>query len=195
MRKKELTDALGDLHSMLVSKKTKFVLGPNGLQARHAHAMESHLQLVVKNGCGWAKVVKQAAETHGFAENLGGWQLWGWNQQWVKERILPVSCQGCHAKIDSLLNDPAISPKTSSSPLSADQYLKQIVHKEMPAGLKQYKELEFFPRIHLRVGSTMKTFSIFHIEKVCILMDTINPMCSNITMKNSCPQWWLFDTG
>jgi len=117
MRKKELTDALGDLHSMLVSKKTKFVLGPNGLQARHAHAMESHLQLVVKNGCGWVKVVKQAAETHGFAANLGGWQLWGWNQQWVKERILPVSCQGCHAKIDSLLNDPAISPKTSSSPL------------------------------------------------------------------------------
>ena len=79
VRKKELTDTLSDLHSLQVSKKTKFVLGPNGLQAHHAHAMESHLQLVIKNGCGWAKVAKHTAETHGFATNWGGWQLQGWN--------------------------------------------------------------------------------------------------------------------
>jgi hypothetical protein len=69
--------------------------------------------LVIKNGCGWAKVAKQAAETHGFAVNWGGHQLQGWNQQWVKERILPVSRQGRHAKIDSLLNDPAIAAELS----------------------------------------------------------------------------------
>ena len=42
--------------------------------------------------------------------------------------------------------------KNQLLPAAADQYLKQIVHKEMPAGLKQYMELELFPRIHLRVG-------------------------------------------
>jgi hypothetical protein len=157
-RKKELTDALGDLHSLRVSKKTKFVSGPNGLQACCAHAMESHLQLVIKNGCSWAKAAKQAAETHGFAANWGGQQLRGWNQQWIKERILPTLRQGRHAKIDSLLNDPAISAelrlylrsnkwamnpekltqftKNQLLPAAADQYLKQIVCKEMPAGLK-----------------------------------------------------------
>jgi hypothetical protein len=107
-RKKELTDALGDLHSLLVSKKINFVSGPNGLQVCRAHAMESHLRLVVKNGCGWAKGVKQAAETYGFVTNWGGRQLRGWNQQWIKERILPISRQGRHAKINSL-NDPAIA--------------------------------------------------------------------------------------
>ncbi len=173
-RKKELTDALGDLHSLRVSKKTKFVSGPNGLQARRAHAMESHLRLVIKNGCGWAKAAKQAAETHGFAVNWGGRQLRGWNRQWIKERILPISRQGRHAKIDSLLNDPAIAAelrlylrsnkwamnpekltqftKNQLLPAAADQYLKQIVRKEMPAGLKRYMALELFPRIHLRVG-------------------------------------------
>jgi hypothetical protein len=108
-RMKELMEALDDLHSLLVLKKTNFVLGPNGLQACHARAIESHPQLVIKNGCGWTKAAKQAAETHGFAANWGGQQLRGWNRQWVKERILHVSLQGQHAKIDSLLNDPDIA--------------------------------------------------------------------------------------
>ena len=42
-RAKELRTALDDLHSLLVSKKTKFVSGPHELQARRARAMESHL--------------------------------------------------------------------------------------------------------------------------------------------------------
>ena len=58
-RKKELTDTLGDLHLLQVSKKTKFVSGPNELQAHRAHAMESHLRLVIKNGCGWAKAASR----------------------------------------------------------------------------------------------------------------------------------------
>lgn len=35
---------------------------------------------------------------------------------------------------------------------AADKYAQDVVHKEMPAGLKRYMELELFPRIHLRVG-------------------------------------------
>jgi hypothetical protein len=173
-RMKELTEALGDIHCLLVSKKTKFASGPNGLQARRARAMESHLRLVIKNGQGWAQAAKQAAETYGFAANWGGRQLRRWNQQWVKHRTLPVSFQGRHAKIESLLNEPAIAAelrlylrsnkwamnpkkltqftKNQLLPAVADQYLKQIVHKEMPAGLKKYMEVELFPRIHLRVG-------------------------------------------
>ena len=42
--------------------------------------------------------------------------------------------------------------KNQLLPAAADQYLKQIVHKEIPTGLKQYMELELFPRIHLHVG-------------------------------------------
>jgi hypothetical protein len=72
---KELTKALDNLHSLLVSKKTKFLLGPNGLQAYCAHAMESHLWLVIKSSCGWAKAAKQAVEAYGFTTNWEGQQL------------------------------------------------------------------------------------------------------------------------
>lgn len=35
---------------------------------------------------------------------------------------------------------------------AADKYLHRITQEEMPQGLKQYMELELFPRIHLKVG-------------------------------------------
>ena len=171
---KELMTALNDLHSLLVSKKTKFLSGLNGLQAHCAHAMESHLWLFIKSGYSWAKAAKQAVEAYGFTANWGGWQLRGWNQQWVKDRALPVSLQGHHAKIRSLLNDSAIAAKlqlylqfnkwainlkkltqfTKNKLLSmaTEQYLKQVMCTEMPAGLKKYMEVKLFPRIHLCVG-------------------------------------------
>ena len=130
--------------------------------------------MVIKGNYSWVKAAKQAAEAFGFAANWGGHQLRGWNRQWVKDRTLPVSLQGCHAKIESLLNEPAIAAelrlylrsnkwamnpekltqftKNQLLPTAAEQYLKQIVHKEMPAGLKRYMKVELFPRIHLRVG-------------------------------------------
>lgn len=37
-------------------------------------------------------------------------------------------------------------------PSAADQYLHEIVHNEMPRGLKEYMDYELFPRIHLQVG-------------------------------------------
>jgi hypothetical protein len=36
-------------------------------------------------------------------------------------------------------------------PSVTDKYLHQIVHDEMPQGLKKYTELEIFPCIQLRV--------------------------------------------
>ena len=35
---------------------------------------------------------------------------------------------------------------------AAKIYLEKIINEEMPRGLKQYMELELFPRIHLKVG-------------------------------------------
>jgi len=134
----------------------------------------SHLRLVIKSGHGWAKAAKQAAETHGFAANWGGRQLRGWNRQWVKDRKLPVLLQGHYAKIESLLSDLAIaaelrlylrSNKWAINPkkltqftqnqlslAAAEQYLKQIMYREMPASLKRYMEVELFPRVYLCVG-------------------------------------------
>lgn len=87
---------------------------------------------------------------------------------------MPVSKYGRHRKIASLLDDPAIGAelrayvrlnKWAVNPAklaqftqkklilsAADQYLKHIVNKEMPAGLKQYMEYVLFPRIQLKVA-------------------------------------------
>jgi len=37
-------------------------------------------------------------------------------------------------------------------PTEAAKYCQEICDKEMPEGLKQYMELELFPRIHIKVG-------------------------------------------
>ena len=42
--------------------------------------------------------------------------------------------------------------KNQLIPGEAEKYLRRIVEKEMPRGLKQYMEVELFPRIHLKVG-------------------------------------------
>ena len=77
-------------------------------------------------------------------------------------------------KVFTLLSDPAVCAELRSYvqsnkwamnpaklaaftrdeliPGEAEKYARQIVDKEMPAGLKKYLELELFPRIHLKVG-------------------------------------------
>lgn len=40
-------------------------------------------------------------------------------------------------------------------PSAADKYLQEIVHDEMPRGLKRYMEDELFPRIHLKAGCSI----------------------------------------
>ncbi|KAG1779490.1 hypothetical protein EV702DRAFT_1195449 [Suillus placidus] len=127
----------------LKSKKTVFVGGPHGLQARRTRTIEVHLMLVVKNKYGFKVASEMAAETNGFAAKWGGRQVLS---QW-----------GRHAKISSLLNDPAItselrtfmrSNKWSMDPqklakftnnellhTEAAKYVEGLVQTEMPQGL------------------------------------------------------------
>ena len=50
VRQKEHEVALKDLQKKIQSKKTKFILGQNGLQAHQVAAVEMYLQFVVANG-------------------------------------------------------------------------------------------------------------------------------------------------
>ncbi|KAH7917225.1 hypothetical protein BV22DRAFT_1108607 [Leucogyrophana mollusca] len=168
----ELKRALEDVKKLIKSKKTMFLGGLQGLQARRTKAIQSHLRLVVKNRRHFTDVSERAAEVHGFAAKWGGRQLHGWTRRWLITRELLKSRQGRHAKVYSLLSDPVIatelrdyvrSNKWAMNPeklvqftnnklvaSAADKYLHQIIHDEMPQGLKQYMEYKLFPRIHLK---------------------------------------------
>ncbi|KAG1889605.1 uncharacterized protein F5891DRAFT_1198585 [Suillus fuscotomentosus] len=115
-----------------------------------------------------------AAESHGFAAVWGSHQLRSWTHNWVTKRELPRSLTGHHAKVYSLLDDPAVAAelhtyvhlnkwainpeklaefsKSKLTPSEAEKYLHTIVNDEMPRGLKHYMELELFPQIHLKIG-------------------------------------------
>ncbi|KAG1803044.1 hypothetical protein EV424DRAFT_1582458 [Suillus variegatus] len=151
---KEMNKALGDMDKLLKSKKTQFIGGPRGLQARRTQAIQSHLKLVATNGRTFLDASERAAEAHGFAAK-----------------------QGHHAKVYLLLSDPAIASElrlyvrsnkwvmdpekltrfteNQLIPSAADKYLQEIVHDEMPRGLKRYMEDELFPRIHLKAGRSI----------------------------------------
>ena len=87
----DFTAALKDIDKMIRSKKTKFVSGPHGLQARRALAIRSHLRLVVKNGRFSIDASMRAAESHGFAAKWGGRNLRSWTRNWTRNRALPHS--------------------------------------------------------------------------------------------------------
>lgn len=92
----------------------------------------------------------------------------------MKERALPTSKKGRHAKVFSLLSDPAIAAELRAYlrsnkwamnperlcqftedklvPTAANAYLQQIINVEMPKGLKQYMEDVLFPCVQLKVG-------------------------------------------
>ncbi|KAG2031688.1 hypothetical protein BDR03DRAFT_1015862, partial [Suillus americanus] len=176
-RSKEMKKALEDMDKLLKSKKTQMVGGLQGLQARCTQAIQSHLKLVATNGRTFLDASEHAAEARGFAVKWGGRQLRGWTHKWLIKQELPVSRQGHHAKVYSLLSDPAIVlelrsyvrlNKWAMDPekltwftenqliaSAADKYLQQIVHDEMPCGLKQYMEDNLFPCIHLKAGSSI----------------------------------------
>ena len=170
----EFQSAYTDIQKLNKAKKTKFVGGLQGLQARRAHAMESALALVVKNGRHLIDASQRAAETHGFAMAWGSRMLRSWIHHWMKTRELPKSMKGRHVKVFTLLSDPtiaaelraylrsnkwAVDPEKLAAfsankliPAVADEYLCNITENEMPRGLKKYMEYELFPRIHLKVG-------------------------------------------
>lgn len=130
--------------------------------------------MVVKRGRLSIEASERAAESNGFAAKWGGRKVRRWTHQWVNERVLPMSCQGQHKKVYSLLDDPAIKAELRTYvrtnkwamnptkvgqftenkllPAAADKYLRHLVNDEMPRGLKKYMELQLFPRIQLKVG-------------------------------------------
>ncbi|KAG2159301.1 uncharacterized protein EDB93DRAFT_1237498 [Suillus bovinus] len=164
--------ALEAIEKLLKSKKTNFV--SDGLQAKWARTIQSHLALIVKRGHSSIEASERAAESHGFAAAWSGRQLCSCTHNWVSKRELPQSLTGRHAKVYSLLDDPAVAAelrtyvrsnkwainpeklaefsKSKLIPSEAEKYLHTIVNDEMPRGLKQYMELELFPRIHLKIG-------------------------------------------
>jgi hypothetical protein len=166
--------ALAALDKLLISKKNRFDNGQRGLQARCTLAIRSHLLLVVKGRLGFAAASMQAAASNGFAAAWGGRMLRTWTRAWMKSKELPTSMQGKHAKVYSLLSDPAIATemrvylrsnkwamnpeklsqftKNELAPNAASDYLRHITEQEMPRGLKRFMEVELFPRIHLKVG-------------------------------------------
>ena len=159
---------------MFKSKRTTFISGDRGLQATRAAAIETHLRLVLENGRHSIDASERAAESAGFAGRWGGRAVRKWTREYVSSRRLPVSHQGRHTRVYSLLSDPAIAAELRAYvrsnkwamdpsklnrftqnklvPQIADKYLRHIVQDEMPQGLKKYMDLELFPRIHLKVG-------------------------------------------
>ena len=103
------TKALQDIEHLIKSKKTVYVSGPQGLQARRTLAIQSHLRIVVKQQWFSIDASERAAESHGFAAVWGGQLLRSWTCEYTETRKLPVSKHGCHAKVFSLLKDPAIA--------------------------------------------------------------------------------------
>ena len=92
----------------------------------------------------------------------------------MNNRNLPESDCGCHIKVRTLLEDPAIKAELQSYiqsnkwalsllklqeftnnkllPAEAAKYCQQLCDMEMPLGLKKYMELELFLHIHMKVG-------------------------------------------
>ena len=139
-----------------------------------AQAIESYLWLVVHKNYKGIPASETAAEAFRFAKKWGGRQVRRWVGIWMNNHDLPESNCGCHIKVRTLLEDPAIkaelqsyirSNKWALSPLKlqdftnnkllpaeAAKYCQQLCDKEMLLGLKKYMELELFPHIHMKVG-------------------------------------------
>lgn len=173
-RQKELMKVLRDIEKLLQSKHNVFIAGHSGLQAYQARAVQSYLQMVVHNGRKSFDASKRAAESQGSAAKWGGRLVRSWAKQWKQDHQLPDSHKGHHVKAYTLLSDPAVCAELHSyvrwnkwvmnpSKLAefnqnnlvsttAKEYLQHVIDKEMPQGLKKYKEVKLFPHIHLKPG-------------------------------------------
>ena len=100
--------------------------------------------------------------------------VWVWVQDWVMTCELPDSQWGRHAKVYSLLEDPAVCTelreymhsnkwaldlgkvsefsKGTLVSTASSKYLKHLVNVQMPNGLKHYMDVVLFPCIQLKPG-------------------------------------------
>ena len=84
-RRKELVLALNDIETTISSKCAVFSAGHNGLQSYRAHAIQSHLRMVVNNYRTHTQASEIAAESQGFARTWGGRMVQSWVRKWVKD--------------------------------------------------------------------------------------------------------------
>ncbi|KIJ32265.1 hypothetical protein M422DRAFT_265927 [Sphaerobolus stellatus SS14] len=147
------------IQKLITSKKDLFESGRNGLQEYRACAIESCLQMMVKNGRKLMDTSERAAESQGFAKNWGGRMVRSWVRLWIKSRELPTSKRGRHSKWSMNPKKLVEFTKNKLFPDEAKRYLQCIVETEMPSGLKKYLELELFPRIQVKVskGISLRT--------------------------------------
>ena len=82
--------------------------GTHGLQSYCAHAIESYLRLIVRKKYGGVAASEIAAEGLGFVKGWGSRQVRWWAQVWMNHQELLQSERGCHIKVKTLLEDPAI---------------------------------------------------------------------------------------
>ena len=124
---------------------------------------------------------ERAAEAQGFAAKWGGRKVRAWAEAWINQGELPSSRRGRHIKIFTLLEDPeiraelrlyvrsnkwAIDPAKLAEftaqkmvPTVVKEYGTHLMTNAIPKGLKQYLELEFFPRVEMKVarGVSLRT--------------------------------------
>jgi transposase len=173
-QRQRMEKGLQDIEKLIASKRAVFGAGQNGLQAYRARAIQSCLHMVVKNGQGLIEASECAAKSQGFAPSWSGRTVRQWVARWLKSCELPTSQRGRHQKVFSLLDDPNVCTELHSYlwtnkwsmnpqkladftknkllPDESKKYLRHVVSKEMPAGLKKYMELELFPHIQLKVA-------------------------------------------
>jgi hypothetical protein len=73
-----LQKGLQAIKKLIKSKKTKFSAGRSRIQAYRANAIQSHLQMVLNNGCKAIEASEIAAESQGFAQKWGGHLVRKW---------------------------------------------------------------------------------------------------------------------
>ncbi|KAJ7695321.1 hypothetical protein B0H14DRAFT_3530210 [Mycena olivaceomarginata] len=141
-RAKALQSGLQDIEKLIASKRTAFDAGQNSLQAYRARAIQSHLQMVVRNKRKAIEASEIAAESQGFAPKWGGRMVRTWVGYWLKNQLRS------YVRSNKWAMDPAKLAEFSKENLvsaAADKYLRHIVDTEMPAGLKKYMDVELFP--------------------------------------------------
>ncbi|KAF9441498.1 hypothetical protein P691DRAFT_799457 [Macrolepiota fuliginosa MF-IS2] len=170
----KLKDGLAVVEKLVVSKKTVFASGPNGLQAYWTCATQSCLCMMVKNGCRFMEASKIAAESHGGLLRV-------WVKAWLEHCELPVSQQGHHSKVFSLLDDPEICTelhaflqmnkwlmnpqklmefsKNALLPHELKKHTQHATSNDMPGAVKAYLELQLFPQVQVKVvkGISLQT--------------------------------------
>ncbi|KAH7890045.1 hypothetical protein F5I97DRAFT_1934816 [Phlebopus sp. FC_14] len=149
IRQKEQTEgmntALQDMKKVIKSKKMNFVGGPSGLQVKRTCTIQSHLALVIWNGCKFVNASECAAEVHSFTLGWGERQLYSWTHAWVRSQNLSKSHHGCHVKKFLWFTTDKLIPS------AVEKYLQHLIDEEMSNRLKKYLELKLFPCIHMKI--------------------------------------------